>query len=188
MSVREAEFQGAIARTYVTHKSYTNRTADLTAISTALGTDVTTHDKTMQNPPATLQIIQGHSRFANDINLKVNWGKAGNLSNATMVAAIDLVLGVASPPGVVDVPFLSGVPPYGNGSVLTCTQGNWVGSPTSKTYQFRRDGVNFGTNTGVNTYTIVTGTDSGHSISCVVTAINAQGSTVAPPSNAIRIP
>ena len=72
MSVREAEFQGAIARTYVTHKSYTNRTADLTAISTALGTDVTTHDKTMQNPPATLQIIQGHSRFTNDINLIVN--------------------------------------------------------------------------------------------------------------------
>lgn len=190
MSMREPDFASQIALTYAIHKWNANRATELTAISTALGTDVTVHDKTIENPPAALQILTPpvHSRFTNDINLIVNKGKGGNLSAASMVAAIDVVLGIPSKPGLIDVPYLSGVPPYGNGSVLTCTQGNWAGLPTSKTYQFRRDGVNFGTNTGVNTYTIVTASDSGHSIDCVVTATNAQGSTVAPHSNVIRIP
>jgi hypothetical protein len=190
MSLREVDFAQQIAFAYAIHKTNANRNAELTAISAALASDVTTHDMTIQAPAAALRIIMPpvHSRFTNDINLIVNKGKGGNLSNNTMIAAIDGVLGVVSPPGLVDVPYLSGVPPYANGSVLTCTQGNWVGTPTSKNYQFRRNSVNFGSNSSTATYTIVTATDTGKVIDCVVTAINAQGSTVAPPSNGIRIP
>jgi hypothetical protein len=67
--------------------------------------------------------------------------------------------------------------------VLTCTQGNWAGTPTSYAYQWQRDGTNVGTN--ANTYTLVAG-DSGHNVGCIVTATNAQGSTAAPLSNTVH--
>jgi hypothetical protein len=77
------------------------------------------------------------------------------------------------------------VPPAVVGSVLNCTLGNWFGVPTSYTYQWKSNAVNVGTS--VNTYTVVAG-DSTHSMTCVVSAINANGTTVAPASNAIVIP
>jgi hypothetical protein len=87
-----------------------------------------------------------------------------------------------APPAVVDVPHVAG-----NGAVgdtLTCTMGNWSGEPTSYGYQWKSDGsADLGTG---DTY-VVTAGDSGHSITCVVTATNDLGSTEAPPSNAIAI-
>jgi hypothetical protein len=87
----------------------------------------------------------------------------------------------ALPPQQIDVPFVSQA-----GSVLTCTMGNWTGSPSGYAYAWKRDVVTtIGTN--VNNYTIV-GLDSTHSITCVVTATNGNGSTIATPSNAIAVP
>jgi len=69
------------------------------------------------------------------------------------------------------------------GNVLTTDDGTWTGSPTSYAYQWKRGATNIGTN--ANTYTLVTA-DAGQSITCVVTATNAVGSTPAT-SNAVEI-
>jgi hypothetical protein len=65
----------------------------------------------------------------------------------------------------------------GLGDVLTTTNGTWMGYPASFSYayQWRRNGANIGGATA-STYTIVAG-DSAASITCLVTATNAQGST-----------
>jgi hypothetical protein len=82
-----------------------------------------------------------------------------------------------------DVPHVSGTPALGE--TLNCTMGNWDGEPTGYAYQWKRNGsLNIGTDA---TY-VVAPPDAGHSLTCVVTATNAHGSTAAPPSNAIAIP
>jgi hypothetical protein len=65
----------------------------------------------------------------------------------------------------------------GLGDVLTTTTGTWTGYPASFTYayQWQRNGSNIGGATA-STYTIVSG-DSAASITCLVTATNAEGST-----------
>jgi hypothetical protein len=89
-------------------------------------------------------------------------------------------------PQYIDVPAIyPTTPPAVVGSVLNCTLGNWFGVPTSYTFQWKSNAANVGT--GVNTYTVVAG-DSTHSMTCVVSAVNANGTTIAPASNAIVIP
>jgi hypothetical protein len=84
-----------------------------------------------------------------------------------------------SAPVNVDVPHVSQA-----GAVLTCTMGNWLGAPTAYAYQWRGDAADIGA--GGDTYTVTPG-DAGTTITCVVTATNANGSTAAPPSNGIAI-
>jgi len=69
------------------------------------------------------------------------------------------------------------------GNVLSTTNGTWTNSPTSYAYQWKRGATNIGTN--ANTYTLVNA-DAGQSITCVVTATNAGGSTPAT-SNAVQV-
>jgi len=88
-----------------------------------------------------------------------------------------------APPVNRDVPYLGGTGTVG--SVLDCTMGNWDNEPSSYAYQFKSDGTTDLTSTG-NTYTVMP-SDDNHSITCVVTATNALGSTAAPPSNAVAI-
>lgn len=87
------------------------------------------------------------------------------------------------PPHNIDVPFVSGGEAVGG--TLTCTMGNWTGEPSEYAYAWQSEGVANGA-TG-STYNVVPG-DAGYRIGCVVTATNANGSTDAPPSNAISIP
>lgn len=82
-------------------------------------------------------------------------------------------------PTVVDRPFISQT----NSTTLSCTLGNWTGSPTSRTYQWTRDGANVGTSTA--TYTITRATDVGHVFICAMVATNAAGSSPATASNAL---
>lgn len=71
------------------------------------------------------------------------------------------------------------------GDTLNCTMGNWQNEPTSYAYAWKSDGA---TDLGTSSADyVVAATDAGHSITCVVTATNALGSTVAPPSNAVSI-
>jgi hypothetical protein len=188
MSVREPDFASRIAIIVKRYPFYANRNAEMTTIKTALGSDVTTHDKTIESVAAALKIhseLQTH--FTNDINHAINWGKGGNLPNATMVAVLDQVLGVLSPPGVVDIPYAhAGATPPIVGTVCTCTTGNWIGTPTSYAYQWTRSGANIAGATAAS-YTLVSA-DLHTGIRCVVTATNAQGSTTAPPSNVITVP
>jgi hypothetical protein len=195
MSVHTLEFEGWISGVYKNFKWYKTvanpvppaaAKAELATIATALSSDVTTHDKTIQAAATPLQIHhEKKSPFTNEVNVLINKGKAGNLSNASMIAAIDAVAGVASKPGIITAPYVhAGATPPIVGTVCTSTTGSWVGTPTSYAYQWTRDGTNIAAATAA-TYTLVAADVGGHQIRCVVTATNAQGSTASPPSNAI---
>jgi len=70
------------------------------------------------------------------------------------------------------------------GQTLSTTDGTWSNTPTSYTYQWKRNGSNIPGATN-NTYLLVTA-DGGTSVICVVTATNAIGSTSAN-SNTISV-
>lgn len=71
------------------------------------------------------------------------------------------------------------------GSTLTCSTGTWTNSPTSYSYQWKRNGSNIG---GATSSTYVTTTsDSSASITCDVTANNGLASSPAT-SNTVSLP
>lgn len=84
-------------------------------------------------------------------------------------------------PANVDVPHASQ-----EGDTLNCTMGNWEGEPTSYSYQWQFDGVNTGASSSVADY-VVTAADVDKSATCIVTATNDLGATVAPASNAVIV-
>jgi hypothetical protein len=196
MSVHTTEFEGWISDVVKSHKWYKTAAnpvppaavnAEMAAIATALAADTTKHDKTMEAAAAPLRINhETHTRFTNEINLLVNKGKAGNLSNASMIAAMDAVIGVVSKPGIVTTPYAhaAATPPI-VGTVCSVTNGSWIGAPTSYTYQWTRDGTVISGATAAS-YTLIAADVGGHQIRCVVSATNSQGTTAAPPSNAIQ--
>jgi len=94
----------------------------------------------------------------------------------------ELPEGPAAPPVNRDVPHVSGAGTVG--SALTCTMGNWENEPTNYSYDWQTDGSS-NTATG-STYVVAAG-DAGKGISCIVTAFNALGSTVAPVSNVVTV-
>ena len=80
----------------------------------------------------------------------------------------------------VDVPHVSQT-----GDALECTMGNWEHEPTAYSYEWSVGGMVV---EGVNDPThYITAPDEGRMASCVVTATNAAGSTVAPRSNEVVI-
>jgi hypothetical protein len=90
------------------------------------------------------------------------------------------------PPQNKDVPYVGGAAEVGG--TLNCTMGNWTGmggEPAAYSYSWQSDGVATAA-TGPD-YVVAAG-DAGHTIVCIVTATNANGSTAAPPSNAVTIP
>lgn len=80
-------------------------------------------------------------------------------------------------PVCIDTPMISGTAAVG--AELTCTMGNWGNTPDSYAYAWSTGGT-------APTY-VVLEADAGASITCVVSATNAGGTTAAPPSNAIAI-
>lgn len=101
-------------------------------------------------------------------------GMVGNMAVFATAEAAPLV-----PPVNRDVPLVSQV-----GATLNCTMGNWDGAPDSYAYQWRLDGADVGD--GTADYTTVAG-DVGKTATCTVSATNAAGTTVAPPSNQVLI-
>lgn len=67
------------------------------------------------------------------------------------------------------------------GMQITCSQGLWSNIPTSYSYQWQRGGVNVAT----GAHYLVTTSDVGHVLSCIVTATNKFGSVTANASNTI---
>lgn len=184
MAYREPDFAAEVALCAKIHYANPNIATELQAIATALASDPTTHDATIETPPLALKIGPDKTRFTNDVLLLVNAAKGGNLNTSQIISGIDDAVGVAHKPGVIDIPYASAnASPPVVGTVVSATSGNWTGTPTSYAYQWKRDGTtNLGT---AANYTLVSADIGGHQISCVVTATNAQGSTAAPPSNAI---
>lgn len=93
------------------------------------------------------------------------------------------VIGVAAPVNTV-APAVTGTGYVDQ--TLTTTDGTWTGSPTGYTYQWQRNTGSWGDISGATSSTyVVTLTDEGVPVRCVVTATNAGGSTAAN-SNAIE--
>jgi hypothetical protein len=183
MTYQVADFSREVALNAAIHNANPNRAAELNAISTALGSDATTHDTTIQTAPAGLQPGQAsNTRFTNDVLLVVNAGKGGNLTNAQMATAITALVSQVIPPANTTAPVASGTGTVGQ--TLSCTQGVWTNAPTSYVYQWLRDGSNIASATNA-TYVLVAA-DSTHSLSCSVTATNPAGSASAT-SNAIAV-
>lgn len=104
------------------------------------------------------------------MSTSINTNKVLGSTSGTSIIAGNVLL----PPVNTVAPVVTGTTTLG--SVLTTTNGTWTNSPSSFTYQWKRGATNIGTNT--NTYTLVAA-DSTAAITCVVTAINAAGSTPA---------
>ena len=82
------------------------------------------------------------------------------------------------PPVNVDVPYV-----WQEEQRMRCTMGNWENVPTSYSYQWMQDGT---LPIGANNDTLpLLASNDGHTLTCVVTATNAIGSTEAPPSNGV---
>jgi hypothetical protein len=174
MTMSIQAFVADIALNSMIHRGNTNRLTELNAIASALATDPTTHDKTIETAPAGLQSgLATNSRFQNDILAVVNIGKAGGLTPVAMGNAITAGLSSFLPPVNTAAPAVTGTATVG--STLTCTQGTWSYVPTNYAYQWKR-GVTAITGATNSTYVIVAA-DQTNALSCVVTATNAAGST-----------
>ena len=114
-----------------------------------------------------------------------------SLDYSGFVPALNTILANAAAvlrPELVTAPVVtSNATPPISGSVLTTTNGTWLNSPGSYTYQWKRNGTtNIGTS--VATYTIVAADLGGKSITCDVTATNGAGASTPATSNAIMVP
>ena len=117
--------------------------------------------------------------YLQDIVLEL--GGTVTINGNWMEAWEAITSGPAAAPVNTVLPNVTGTAVVGN--ALTTTNGTWTNSPTSYAYQWKRGATNIGTN--ANAYTLVNA-DAGQSITCVVTATNAVGSTPAT-SNALAI-
>lgn len=182
MTYQVADFAGQVRLNAMIHYANPNRAAELNAIATALGSDPTTHDTTIQTAPAGLQPGNAaNTKFTNDILLVVNSGKGGNLTNAQMAAAITAGLANEIPPVNTAAPVVSGTGAVGN--TLSCTQGIWTYGQTYA-YQWLRNGANIAGATAASY--VLQALDSTNNVSCRVTATNPAGSAQAT-SNAIAV-
>ena len=112
------------------------------------------------------------------ITCRVTASNAAGSSSTTSgaVAAIGV-------PANIGLPAISGTSIVGQ--QLTCSLGTWTNSPTSHSYQWRRNGANIVFATSA-TYSLVWN-DAGSSITCHVTAATAAGSQTAG-SSAANVP
>jgi len=102
-------------------------------------------------------------------------GQKTRMASANLMVAFD-----DSPPTNTIAPAITPASGTAGSTLFTCDTGTWTGSPTSYAYQWKLDGSNVGTD--ANTYTPV----AAGSLTCVITATNAGGSTPAT-SNAVTV-
>lgn len=183
---------GAGDKTTVTSASGTSASTALTSVANSLlldalcggsSTTVITKDPAspatqIANVTAAGQNTCGVSAFtATGVGtVTLNWTFAAQ-QFAKVMLMIRPATGGAAPINTV-LPAISGTPTVGQ--LQTASTGTWSNSPTSFAYQWKIDGVNVGTN--ANTYTTV----AAGSLTVVVTATNASGSTPAT-SSAVTI-
>jgi hypothetical protein len=112
----------------------------------------------------------------------LDYGSVTSALNAIATAA-----GAAKAENVT-LPFVgSNATPPVVGSVLTSTTGTWLNAAgATYAYQWKRNGVNIGTNAA--TYTIVSADLGGKTITCDVTATTGAGASTPATSNPILVP
>lgn len=113
---------------------------------------------------------------------------ATNVEGATARASAAVVVPAAAggaPPEDAIAPTVSGKASLG--AQLTCTPGEWLGSPApTLSYAWLRDGTPIA-NASTQTY-VVLEADQGHTLSCRVTAVNNEGAASASSANSLNIP
>lgn len=155
-----------------------NVKAKLSAASTALASDTRLHDLTIETPPAALDPRALGSDFQQALNILINRGIAGGLTQASMKTVIDnLLAAVTYPPTNVIKPHITSTALNVGAVASISSLGDWSNAPTSFTYQWTRGGTNIAGATA-SSYTFVSG-DIGALIACVVTATNADGNGTA---------
>lgn len=113
---------------------------------------------------------------------------AGTTDHTTVIAVYKGVGGGGSAPANTVAPAVTGT--RTQGQTLSTNDGTWSNTPTSFTYQWQSDTAGNNTFTNIasatsNTY-VLTASEVGDNVRCVVTAINASGSTPAN-SNALGL-
>jgi hypothetical protein len=110
------------------------------------------------------------------IGFSISLSGGGRAGTSTPPAAVPVntVAPAVSPSGSVDV-----------GILLACTQGSWTNGPSTKTFQWRRDGVNISGETASAYETVEA--DIGTDITCAVIATNVVGASTAAISNAVGV-
>ena len=89
------QFKAQIKHVAMIYKTREDAKGELSIIGTALASDTTTHDATMQTPPSGLKLGGSQSsadQISNKLRALVNRGKGGNLTNAEMSTAIGEVI------------------------------------------------------------------------------------------------
>jgi hypothetical protein len=131
-----------------------------------------------EGPPDRDQIVTFGTHFASY--------NAGESAAFTAEEAARLAeLGVTGD-GAAGAPVITAVPAVTqDDAVLNCTMGEWTGEPTGYAYQWKRDGTT-DIGDGTTPYTVIPA-DVGTTVTCIVTATNANGSTAAPASNGVVV-
>jgi hypothetical protein len=111
-------------------------------------------------------------------NRFVTKGVAQEPQSYVWLVSMSFVPGEPQPPQNTAVPYASQA-----GDTLTCTVGEWLGTPTAYAYQWQLDGTDVSTDPTL----VITEADVGESFTCIVTATNAIGSTTAPASNPVVV-
>jgi surface protein len=152
----------------------------LSGIADYYGVDLATSTDLMKD---ILTEVGGNPSTSTDYlqDIVLELGGTVTINGNWMEAWEAITSGPAAAPVNTVLPNVTGTAVVGN--ALTTTNGTWTNSPTSYAYQWKRGATNIGTN--ANAYTLVNA-DAGQSITCVVTATNAVGSTPAT-SNALTI-
>lgn len=100
-------------------------------------------------------------------------GGATNSPLANNFSSITVSAGSAAPTNV-SLPVITGT--VAQGSTLSASNGTWTDSPSSYTYQWQADGVDFGSDAATQ---LLDNAQVGKVITIIVTAINGSGSTSA---------
>ena len=188
MTMRYPDFQGEVVLLAKIHYANTNLATELQAVATALASDTTTHDRTIQTPPAGLLSdapAAGQSRLTRDL---LTWSISPRPAICRRPRSLRRSTGLrgfCSSPATLMCPMLRPTPRRRLwGRCARLRTGNWAGTPSSYAYAWYRNGVAIGGATAAS-YTLVSADIGGKQITAVVTATNVTGSTAAPPSNAI---
>lgn len=96
-----------------------------------------------------------------------------------MAVIVDADIPPTDVPMVIDAPFISQA-----AAVISCTLGNWSGTPSSRVYQWKIDASVVGSN--ASTYTRIAG-DIGKTATCTMIATNGVGASAPVVSNAIVV-
>jgi Pro-kumamolisin, activation domain/Putative Ig domain len=111
-------------------------------------------------------------------------GDAEHAASSSAAFALTVPAPISGPPAKVTTPALTGAAVAGK--TLSCGTGNWTNAPTSYSYRWYRNGIPIAGATSASYR--VRSVDGGSSLTCTVTASNADGSGKSAASRRVSVP